>query len=84
MVPFLNDDNDIDEVSILILLDYLFLLDDKFNRLLWRNRVSILILLDYLFLLDDMMNNIKDFTKVSILILLDYLFLFWRDFRFQR
>ena len=62
-------------VSILILLDYLFLLLHKisYNRI--QNIVSILILLDYLFLSFEMKFDLLDAQIVSILILLDYLFL---------
>ena len=62
-------------VSILILLDYLFL---YFGTCLTTRKiyvVSILILLDYLFLLDRIIRFMLLASLVSILILLDYLFL---------
>ena len=65
------------KVSILILLDYLFLLGGKSYEQLWKKIVSILILLDYLFLSSASISNLPMFPTVSILILLDYLFLFF-------
>ena len=61
-------------VSILILLDYLFLLDFNTLCIKIKRKVSILILLDYLFLLLIKYVYNKS-VLVSILILLDYLFL---------
>ena len=62
-------------VSILILLDYLFLFPYDVRTLFPQNGVSILILLDYLFLLMKEIWYQMLYLKVSILILLDYLFL---------
>ena len=62
-------------VSILILLDYLFLLSHLINHFSNLMIVSILILLDYLFLFPFRIQHRKHHKKVSILILLDYLFL---------
>jgi len=64
-----------DIVSILILLDYLFLLYEVREKVKYF-KVSILILLDYLFLSNDLIKEWSDQVEVSILILLDYLFLY--------
>ena len=64
-------------VSILILLDYLFLFSVILFFTIIPNKVSILILLDYLFLLVSNTKERDDEFQVSILILLDYLFLLY-------
>ena len=66
------------DVSILILLDYLFLFLSLFLILIIV-LVSILILLDYLFLSDQTNMQEETGNVVSILILLDYLFLSYGD-----
>ena len=62
-------------VSILILLDYLFLWWISYPSSDIKMEVSILILLDYLFLCQEIEEK-KKAIAVSILILLDYLFLY--------